>query len=43
MEHVLSTFTIVERRQTERYREYRTKRLVLEGFRKLLPLNGVAA
>lgn len=35
MEHVLATFPTVERRQIERYGEYRTKRLVLEGFDKL--------
>lgn len=32
MGHVLSTFPIVERRQIEKYGEYRTKRLVLELY-----------
>lgn len=40
MEHVLATFPIVERRQTDRYGEYRTKRLVLEGFSNLPRVEG---
>ena len=35
MAHVLDSFPIVARRQGERYGEYRTKRLVLEGFATL--------
>ncbi len=41
MEHVLATFPIVERRQTEQYGEYRTRRLVLDGFCSL-PISGAA-
>ncbi|MBM4360514.1 MAG: hypothetical protein FJ096_20605 [Deltaproteobacteria bacterium] len=40
VEHVLATFPIVERRQTDRFGEYRTKRLVLEGFDKLPRVGG---
>jgi hypothetical protein len=40
MEHVLATFPIVERRQVERYGEYRTKRLVLEGFNTVPRVDG---
>ncbi len=35
MSHVLSAGPVVEQWQTERYGEYRTKRLVLDGFRAL--------
>ena len=42
MSHVLDTFPIVERRQTEKYGDYRTKRLVLEGFGTLPRCDGSA-
>jgi len=40
MELVLATFPIVERRQTARFGEYRTRRLVLEGFDELPRVRG---
>jgi hypothetical protein len=43
MSHVLSTFPIVERRQIEKYGEYRTKRLILEGFETILRYDGGTA